>query len=101
MNALKKKKMIEQQLEQVENNIQRVNEQQGMLENQRMTVETVGALQYGAHASKQTMADMKIENVDNVLEEISDSGWELLLTLTWMIWRQSWRWAQDTALCTL
>ena len=66
--------MIEQQLEQVENNIQRVNEQQGMLENQRMTVETMGALQYGAHASKATMADMKITDVDHVLEEISDQA---------------------------
>ena len=66
--------MIETQLEQVENNIQRVNEQQGMLENQRMTVETMGALQYGAHASKQTMADMKITDVDHVLEEISDQA---------------------------
>ena len=74
LNALKKKKMIETQLEQVENNIQRVNEQQGMLENQRMTVETMGALQYGAHASKQTMSDMKITDVDHVLEEISDQA---------------------------
>lgn len=74
LNALKKKKMIETQLEQVENNIQRVNEQQGMLENQRMTVETMGALQYGAHASKQTMSDMKITDVDTVLEEISDQA---------------------------
>ena len=74
LNALKKKKMVEAQLEAVENNIARVNEQQGMLENQRRTVETMGALQYGAHASKQTMSDMKITDVDHVLEEISDQA---------------------------
>lgn len=53
--ALKKKKLYESQLEQVENNILRVNEQQMGLENLRTTVETVDALRTGAHASKQTM----------------------------------------------
>ena len=64
--ALKKKKLYENQLEAVENNIMRVNEQQMMLENQRTTVETVAALSNAAKASKQTMHEMKIENVDKV-----------------------------------
>jgi len=62
--ALKKRKLYENQLEAVENNIMRVNEQQMMLENQRTTVETVAALSNAAKASKQTMHEMKIENVD-------------------------------------
>ena len=62
--ALKKKKMYETQLEQCENNILRVNEQQMMLENQRTTVETVTALRDAAHASKSTMSEMKITDVD-------------------------------------
>ncbi len=52
---LKKKKMYETQLEQVDNNIARVNEQQVMLENQRTTAETVLALQQGVRANKATM----------------------------------------------
>ena len=70
--ALKKKKMYETQLEQVENNILRVNEQQMMLENQRTTVETVSALRNAAQASKQTMSEMKINDVDSVLDEINE-----------------------------
>ena len=64
--ALKKRKLYENQLDSVENNIMRVNEQQMMLENQRTTVETVAALSNAAKASKQTMHEMKIENVDKV-----------------------------------
>ena len=64
--ALKKKKMYETQLEQCENNILRVNEQQMMLENQRTTVETVTALRDAAQASKSTMSEMKITDVDAV-----------------------------------
>lgn len=58
----------------VENNILRVGEQQTMLENQRATVLTVGALQEAAQASKATMQEMKIENVDKVLDDVS-GGW--------------------------
>lgn len=43
--SLKKKKMFEMQLEQVENNIFRLNEQQNMLEGQRTTVETLVSMQ--------------------------------------------------------
>ena len=73
MAALKKRKLYENQLESVENNIMRVNEQQMMLENQRTTVETVAALSNAAKASKQTMHEMKIENVDKVREEMPKS----------------------------
>ena len=74
--ALKKKKMYETQLEQCENNILRVNEQQMMLENQRTTVETVSALRDAAHASKYTMSEMKITDVDQVcVPYILCTGW--------------------------
>lgn len=72
--AMKKKKMYEAQLEQVENNILRINEQQMMLENQRTTVETVLALKTGADASKSTMKEMKIDDVDRVLEDINEQN---------------------------
>ena len=80
--ALKKKKLYETQLEQIENNILRVGEQQTMLENQRATVLTVGALQEAALASKATMQEMKIENVDKVLDDVSAKGpwmWDVTL----------------------
>ncbi len=60
LQALKKRKLYETQMEGVENNIMRVNEQQMMLENQRTTVETVSALSNAAKASKQTMHEMKV-----------------------------------------
>ena len=63
LQALKKRKLYESQLESVENNIMRVNEQQMMLENQRTTVETVSALSNAAKASKQTMHEMKVRLV--------------------------------------
>lgn len=53
--ALKKKKLYQNQLEAVENNMLRVSEQQMGLENLRTTVEAVDALRTGAHASKATM----------------------------------------------
>lgn len=63
LQCLKKRKLYETQMEGVENNIMRVNEQQMMLENQRTTVETVSALSNAAKASKQTMHEMKVSQV--------------------------------------
>ena len=53
--CIKKKKLYEGQLEQIENNILRVNEQQMMLESNRATVETVAALRNAAQATKTTL----------------------------------------------
>ena len=53
--SLKRKKMIESQLEQVENNLQRILEQQTMLEDQRLNMEALLAQQYAAKASKASM----------------------------------------------
>lgn len=53
--ALKKKKLLENQLEATENNIARINEQQGMLEEQRAQVVQLQAMKNAAQASKQTM----------------------------------------------
>lgn len=77
--ALKKKKMYEGQLEQVENNILRVSEEQMMLENTRVQMETLAALQTATHAAKHTMTEMKMENVDQVLDDINDQADQLRL----------------------
>jgi len=74
LQCLKKRKLYETQMEGVENNIMRVNEQQMMLENQRTTVETVSALSNAAKASKQTMHEMKVDDVDEVLQNINEQN---------------------------
>lgn len=72
--CLKKKKMYEQQMEQVETLILRVNEQKMMLENQRTTADIISSMHAAAQASKQTMKEMKIENVDQIMDEIYEQN---------------------------
>lgn len=72
--ALKKKKMYEQQLEQLDTLILRVNEQKMMLENQRTTADVVSSMHQAATASKNTMKEMKIENVDQIMDEIQEQN---------------------------
>lgn len=72
--ALKKKKLLETQLEATENNIQRISEQQGMLEEQRAQVVQLQAMRNAAQASKQTMQELDIQSVDKVLDEINEQA---------------------------
>ena len=72
--ALKNKKLYETQLEQVETNMLRVNEQKIMLENQRTTIETVSALKTGADTSKATMKEMNIDKVDQIFDDINEQN---------------------------
>mmetsp|Transcript_37347 Transcript_37347/g.95476 ORF Transcript_37347/g.95476 Transcript_37347/m.95476 type:complete len:238 (-) Transcript_37347:148-861(-) len=72
--CLKNRKLYEQQLQSMENNILRVNEQKIQLENQRTTIETVGALKQSADVSKATMKEMKIEKVDQIFDDINEQA---------------------------
>jgi hypothetical protein len=72
--ALRKKRMFEQQLEQVQASMERVAEQQLGLEGVRATAETVAALRTSAAASKAAMSEINVGHVDQVLEEIADSS---------------------------
>eukprot|EP00951_Prasinocladus_malaysianus_P021774 scaffold180905_cov44-Prasinocladus_malaysianus.AAC.1 len=72
--ALKNKKMYQEQVDSIENNILRVSEQKIMLENQRTTIETVQALKTGADASKLTMKEMKVEKVDQIFDDINEQN---------------------------
>jgi hypothetical protein len=72
--CLKKKKMYEQQLERLDALVARVMEQRNMLEEQQTTLGVLGAMQEASRAQKKTMQDMKIENIDTTLEEISEVG---------------------------
>ena len=58
--SLKKKKMFEMQLEQVENNIFRLNEQQNMLEGQRTTVETLVSMQNASRYSSSALISVSL-----------------------------------------
>jgi charged multivesicular body protein 4A/B len=72
--ALKRKAMIQKQLETVENNITRLGEQKIMLEDAAGTAQTVAALKYGADAQRATMAEFKIEKVDKIMDEVQEAA---------------------------
>lgn len=71
---MKRKKMWEQQLEALDNNILRVTEQQQMLEGAQTHIQTVSAMQHAAKAHKATMSEFKVEKVDRIMEEIQDAA---------------------------
>ncbi|GMH41094.1 hypothetical protein BSKO_09004 [Bryopsis sp. KO-2023] len=70
--CLKKKKMYEQEVVNVENLIIRLSEQRIMLENQKTMVDVVSTMKNAAQAQKATMKDMNVDNVDEVLEAINE-----------------------------
>jgi hypothetical protein len=45
-----------------------------MLENQRTTADVVSSMHQAAQASKNTMKEMKIENVDQIMDEIQENN---------------------------
>lgn len=70
--CMKKKALLVKQMEGLDNNIMRVTEQQNMLEDAQMHVQTVAAMQQAAKAQKATMAEYRIEKVDQVMDEIQN-----------------------------
>lgn len=72
LQCLKKKKLLENEVANLDNMIMRVIEQRVMLEGQRATVEVVSAMHNAAVTAKENMKEMKIENVDKVLDEINE-----------------------------
>lgn len=70
--CLKKKKMIGDQVINVENLILRLNEQKIMLENQTTMADVVSTMKEASEAQKATMKHMNIDNVDQVLEAINE-----------------------------
>lgn len=73
LQCLKKKKLLENEIANLDNMIMRVNEQRMMLEGQRNTVEVVSTMHAAALTAKDNMKAMKIENVDKVLDEINET----------------------------
>lgn len=73
LQCLKKKKLLENEVANLDNMIMRVNEQRMMLEGQRTTVEVVSTMHAAAMTAKDNMKAMKIENVDKVVDEINET----------------------------
>lgn len=70
--CLKKKKMLEAQVENLSNNVLRVQDQIITLEGAKATTETVKAMREGAGAMKNMQKQMDINSVDDVMDEIQE-----------------------------
>lgn len=73
LQCLKKKKLLENEVQNLDNMIMRVIEQRTMIEGQRTTVEVVSTMHTAALTAKDNMKAMKIENVDKVMDEINET----------------------------
>lgn len=75
--AMKRKKALEIQVQHLQNNIDRVNEQMTTLEGTGMTATVLDSLAYASKASKETMQSLNVNEVDRVLESINDQNQQM------------------------
>ena len=71
---MKKKALLVKQIEGLDNNIMRLQEQQNALEAAQMQVTTVAAMSHAAQAHRATMAEFNIDKLDNVFEQIQEAA---------------------------
>ncbi|CAI0377733.1 unnamed protein product [Linum tenue] len=72
LQCLKRKKLYEQQVEQLGNFQLRIHDQMIMLEGAKATTETVDALRTGAAAMKAMQKATNIDDVDKTMDEINE-----------------------------
>ncbi|VVA99734.1 unnamed protein product [Arabis nemorensis] len=72
IQCLKRKKLYEQQVEQLGNFQLRIHDQMIMLEGAKATTETVDALRTGAAAMKNMQKATNIDDVDKTMDEINE-----------------------------
>ncbi|KAI4347033.1 hypothetical protein L6164_007882 [Bauhinia variegata] len=72
IQCLKRKKMYEQQIEQLGNFQLRIHDQMILLEGAKATTETVDALRTGASAMKAMQKATNIDDVDKTMDEINE-----------------------------
>ncbi|KAL8093984.1 vacuolar protein sorting-associated protein 32 homolog 1-like [Apium graveolens] len=72
IQCLKRKRLLEQQIEQLGNYQLRIHEQMILLEGAKATTETVDALKGGAAAMKKMQKATSIDDVDNTMDEINE-----------------------------
>lgn len=74
LQCLKKKKLYEQQVENLQNHQLKLEEQVITLEGSKTTAETFSALKSGAGAMKQLHRDTNIDEVDKVMDDINEQS---------------------------
>ena len=74
LQCLKKKKLYEQQVENLQNHQLKLEEQVITLEGSKTTAETFSALKSGAGAMKQLHRDTNIDDVDKVMDDINEQS---------------------------
>ncbi|KAI3812510.1 hypothetical protein L1987_17220 [Smallanthus sonchifolius] len=74
IQCLKRKKLYEQQVEQLGNFQLRIHDQMIMLEGAKATTETVDALRTGAQTMKAMHKAMNIDDVDKTMDEINEQS---------------------------
>ncbi|KAI3716821.1 hypothetical protein L1987_67993 [Smallanthus sonchifolius] len=72
IQCLKRKRLYEQQIEQLGNFQLRIHDQMIMLEGAKATTETVDALRTGAKAMKAMQKAVNIDDVDKTMDEINE-----------------------------
>ncbi|KAK6944873.1 Snf7 family [Dillenia turbinata] len=72
IQCLKRKRLYEQQIEQLGNFELRIHDQMIMLEGAKATTETVDALRSGASAMKAMHKAVRIDDVDKTMDEINE-----------------------------
>lgn len=72
IQCLKRKRLLEQQIEQLGNFQLRIHDQMIMLEGAKATTETVDALRSGAAAMKGMQKATSMDDVDNTMDEINE-----------------------------
>jgi charged multivesicular body protein 4 len=74
LQCLKKKKLYEQQVENLQNHQLKLEEQVITLEGSKTTAETFSALRSGAGAMKQLHRETNIDEVDRVMDDINEQS---------------------------
>lgn len=72
IQCLKRKRLLEQQIEQLGNYQLRIHDQMILLEGAKATTETVDALKGGAAAMKKMQKATSMDDVDNTMDEINE-----------------------------
>ena len=70
--ALKRKKRLEKQLQNIDNTLSTIEFQREALENANTNVETVKALGYGAKALKNVSRQLSVDDVNELMDDISE-----------------------------
>jgi len=72
ISALKRKKRLEKQLNQVDNTLSTIEFQREAIENANTNIEVMKALKYGGKALEEVHKELGVEDIDELVEKISE-----------------------------